>query len=99
MPNAGTFKKGEKRPNQGKRGPNKSTTDVREAIAAFAAANVEKMGEWLNAIDDPAKRLDLYLKAIEYHIPKIGRIEVTGADGDAIKTVTRIEQVIVDTAG
>jgi len=64
---------------QGK--PNKTTVDVREAIAAFAAANVGQMTEWLAGIDDPAKKLDLYLRAIEYHIPKLARSEQTGVDG------------------
>jgi len=75
----------------------KTTVDVREAIAQFAKANVEHMGEWLNAVEDPAKRLDLYLRAIEYHIPKLGRTELTGKDGGNIN-ITRIEQVIIDPA-
>jgi hypothetical protein len=58
--------------------PNKTTLDVREAIAAFASANVGQMSEWLDAIEDPAKKMDLYLRAIEYHIPKLGRTELTG---------------------
>ena len=40
--------------------PNKATADVKQAIAAFTSANVDKLDMWLNAIDDPAKRLDLY---------------------------------------
>lgn len=63
------------------------TADVREAIAVFAAANVEQMGEWLNAIDDPAKKMDLYLRAIEYHIPKLARQEHTGKDGKDLTVV------------
>lgn len=55
--------------------PNKTTRDVREAIAIFAQDNVEQMSTWLNAIDDPAKRLDLYLRALEYHVPKLARTE------------------------
>lgn len=55
--------------------PNRATTDVREAIAEFAKANVQHMGEWLSQIDDPAKRMDLYLRALEYHVPKLGRID------------------------
>ena len=58
--------------------PNKSTAEVREAIAAFASANVAQMGKWLNAIDDPGKKLDLFLRAIEYHVPKLARTEVAG---------------------
>jgi len=65
---------------------NKVTRDVREAIAVFAQENVEKMSEWLNQIDDPAKRLDLYLRALEYHVPKLSRAEVS-----ANVTVTAVE--------
>lgn len=57
--------------------PNKVTRDVREAIAVFAQDNVDQMSKWLNQIDDPAKRLDLYLRALEYHVPKLSRAEVT----------------------
>jgi len=61
--------------------PNKATQDVRAAIAAFASANVGQMTTWLDGIDDPAKKLDLFLRAIEYHIPKLARSEQTGPDG------------------
>jgi hypothetical protein len=33
------------------------------------------------ALEDPGKAADLYLKAIEYHIPKLARSEQTGPDG------------------
>lgn len=65
--------------------PNKSTVEVREAIAEFAKANVQRMGEWLNAIEDPAKRFDLYLRAIEYHIPKLGRTEHAGDPNNPVQ--------------
>jgi hypothetical protein len=39
------------------------------------------MTTWLSSIDDPAKKLDLYLRAIEYHIPKLARSEVSGLNG------------------
>jgi len=58
--------------------PNKSTAEVRDAIAAFASANVDQMGDWLNAIDSPEKKLDLFLRAIEYHVPKLARTEHAG---------------------
>ena len=70
--------------------PNKSSRDVREAIAEFARANVDQMSEWLEAIPDPARRLDLYLRAIEYHIPKVARTEVTGADGGPLTVSTEV---------
>jgi hypothetical protein len=58
--------------------PNKATADVKQAIAAFTSANVDKLDEWLNSIDDPAKRLDLYFKALEYTMPKLARTELSG---------------------
>lgn len=77
-------KPGERRGGRQKGTPNKLTRDVREAIATFAQANVDRMSEWLNEIEDPAKRLDLYLRALEYHIPKLGRQEHVGEDGGPI---------------
>ncbi len=69
--------------------PNKATAAVREAIATFASANVDMMSEWLNAVDDPAKKLDLYLRALEYHIPKLARQENTGLEGGPQEHVFR----------
>lgn len=73
--------------------PNKATTAVREAIAVFAEGNAHKLQEWLDDIamgvggnrPDPAKAADLYLRAIEYHIPKLARTELTGKDGGALE--------------
>jgi hypothetical protein len=69
--------------------PNKATAKVREAIAVFAEANVDNMTQWLSEVDDPAKRLDLYLRALEYYIPKLARSEVTGEDGGPQEHVFR----------
>ena len=71
---------GGKRENAGRKPgvPNKATGEVKAAIAAFTSANVDKLDEWLNSIDDPAKRLDLYFKALEYTMPKLARSEVVG---------------------
>jgi hypothetical protein len=78
-------------PNQGRGRPkgavNKATKDVKAAIAVFAENNVHKLEEWLETIaygdgdlvkPDPAKAADLYMKVIEYHIPKLARQEVVG---------------------
>lgn len=75
-------KKGTRPPNAGKgrkKGtPNKLTRDVREAIAAFAEANVGRLQHWLDAIaaNDPAKAADLFTRLLEYHVPKLARAEV-----------------------
>jgi len=73
--------------------PNKATAAVREAIAVFAEGNAHKLQEWLDDVamgvggnrPDPAKAADLYLRAIEYHIPKLARTELTGKDGGALE--------------
>ena len=73
--------------------PNRATADVRAAIAAFAEGNAHKLQDWLDRIAegsdgnraDPAKAADLYLRAIEYHIPKLARTEVTGQDGGPVE--------------
>lgn len=83
--------KGTRPPNAGKGRkpgvPNKATQDVRAAIALFAEANVGQLQEWLDRIaaDDPEKAADIYLKAIEYHIPKLARSELTGKNGERLK--------------
>ena len=69
--------------------PNKSTQIVREAIANLLERNAPNMDRWLNevAAEDPYKALDLMNKLSEYHIPKLARTEVTGADGGAQQMV------------
>lgn len=66
--------------------PNNTTRDVRAAIATIAENKISEVEGWLTSIaqEDPAKALDLYLRMIEYHIPKLARSEVTGEGGGAI---------------
>jgi hypothetical protein len=80
---------------RGKGVVNKRTKDVREAIAQLAQANIEHVQRWLNEIaaTDPAKAMDLYLKMIEYHVPKLARTEVTGKDGKDFDQTIRVEVV------
>lgn len=73
--------------------PNKATAAVREAIAVFAEGNAHKLQEWLDDVasgaggnrPDPAKAADLYLRAIEYHIPKLARTEHVGDNDGPIE--------------
>lgn len=62
--------------------PNKTTMDVREAIAYIAEKNAPKISGWLSRIarTDPARAMDLYLRMIEYHIPKLSRVETVRDD-------------------
>jgi len=83
---------------------NSTTKDVREAIAAFAQANVDNMTSWLNQITDPSKKMDLFLRAIEYHIPKLQRSEMVGdpnaplqVDFSNLKGLTDVELALLQT--
>jgi len=71
--------------------PNKSTAAVREAIAKMAELNAPRFSNWLDqvAAKSPEKACDIYLRAIEYHIPKLARTEVTGTDGQPMAFVVR----------
>lgn len=94
-----TFKKGEKKPNQGNRGPGKATKDAREAIGAFVDGNAHRLSGWLDQVaegipkadDDgywvqpnPAKAFEMFQSVVEYHIPKLARTEVSGKDGGPV---------------
>lgn len=81
-------------PGRPKGSVNKATARVREAIANMADDNAENFALWLAevATKSPEKACDIYLRAIEYHIPKLARTEVTGAESGPvqIKVVTGI---------
>ncbi len=74
---------------------NKTTVEMKQAVAALVQGNVHRVQEWLDLIalgDEslgvkpaPDKAMDLYLKLMEYNLPKLGRTEVTGQDGGDLK--------------
>lgn len=93
----GTPKTGGRQPGT----PNKATAKCRETIALIADGMADEFEHWLRRtadgdVDagikpDPKGAADLYLKAIEYHIPKLARTEHTGEGGGPVKTVSRVE--------
>ena len=97
--NPGTLPKTAKRlqPKGGSRAgiPNKSTQTAREAIAKFVDGNADRLAGWLDEIasENPQKAFDAFMSVVEYHVPKLARTEMTGKDGAAMETVTRIEMV------
>lgn len=100
MANSTAFKKGEKKPNQGKRGPGKVTLQAREAIAKLADGNVDRLQGWLDDIaadekQGPAVAFKLFMDVLEYHVPKLARTEHTGKDGDVIRHQV-ITRTIID---
>jgi hypothetical protein len=66
--------------------PNRATVAVREAIAAFAEANAPKLQVWLDEIaaKNPEKAADLFLRALEYHVPRLARTECIGENGGPV---------------
>jgi hypothetical protein len=108
MTNAGAFKKGEKRPNQGRpKGlPNKSTAEFRETVRQLLEDNAPNVNRWLTLVaegdgtdrgkPDPAKALDLLSKLAEYASPKLARTEHVGDDKNPMRQITRIEIVSLE---
>lgn len=78
--------------------PNKSTQAVREVIAKFADEVAPDFTQWIldvAAEGDKGRAADLYLKAIEYHIPKLARTENQDLDKDGKPTDKKIMVEIV----
>lgn len=63
--------------------PNTATKKAREAFAALADGNVERVQGWLNQVaeKDPATAMRLFLDLAEFSVPKLQRTELTGKDG------------------
>jgi hypothetical protein len=86
--NAGAFKKGEKKPNQGKRGPSKVTKTVKEAFeAAFRTAQElpgVKLDDWAQANPTEfykvcARLIPSEIKGQMEHTHKAPQLEVVAA--------------------
>ena len=83
--------------------PNKTTAQAREAIALFVDGNAHRLAEWLDEVangipeadikPNPAKAFELFQSVVEYHVPKLARTEITGADEGAIEMVVKWEGV------
>jgi len=81
--------------------PNKTTQQAREAIAMFVDGNAHRLAEWLDEVangipeadiePNPAKAFELFQSVVEYHVPKLARTEITGADEGAIEMVIKWE--------
>jgi hypothetical protein len=85
--NSGSFKKGQKRPGQGKRGLGRVTARTREAISAFADGNVHRLQSWLDEIhanDGAAAALAAYTRLLEFAVPKQARTEFADQPSNVI---------------
>jgi hypothetical protein len=69
---------------------NKSTALAREAIASFVDGNSGRIQAWLDEIYDregPKAAFNCFSDMLEYHVPKLARTEVTGADEGPVEIV------------
>lgn len=89
MANAGSFRKGEKRPNQGKRGPDKANLALKEMILGALSAQPGGGVEYLKrqAVECPGPFLSL-----------LGKVLPTTLVGDKDSPIKLevIERIIVD---
>ncbi len=70
-----------------------STGRVRFALSQLAQNNVTQVQHWLDAIalvDGPKAALELYLKMIEYSVPKLSRTEIKVEDTDGNTAVAQL---------
>lgn len=84
-------------PGRPKGSPNKATAAAREAIAKFVDGNADRLQEWLDKVaeKDPEKAFGMFQSVIEYHIPKLARSELTGANGGPL-AYESVERRVVD---
>lgn len=76
------------------RGPNRSTLNARTAIGALVDGNIHRLEQWLDDIANdpeqgPREAWRCMMDVIEYHVPKLARLEHTGEGGGAIKVTVR----------
>ena len=81
------FKKGEKKPNQGKRGPDKMGSDVKKMI--LTALSNAGGAEYLERRANDPKTAAAFLGLVGKVLP----LQVTGEGGGALEIKTRIELV------
>jgi len=56
--------------------PNRITTEMREVLAAFATDNAPKLQGWLDRVarTNPKAALDIYVRTLEFVVPKMTRV-------------------------
>jgi hypothetical protein len=93
MAKSTSFKNGRKPgPGRPKGLPNKATVRAREAIAQFVDGNSERLQGWLDKIaeeEGPNEAFKAFGSLLEYHVPKLARTELTGANDGPIELVVK----------
>jgi hypothetical protein len=75
------FQKGQPNPNAGRKPgtPNKGTEALRKRIAVLTEKNYPRLSDALMRVeaDDPKAFIDLYLKLLQYTLPKLESVQQT----------------------
>jgi len=69
--------------------PNKATATAREAISRFVDANAHRLEGWLDEIaqESPEKAFRAFMDVVEYHVPKLARVEHGNAPGESFRVM------------
>lgn len=91
------FKKGERNPNAGRKtgSVNKGTEALRKRIAALTEKNYPRLSEAMLMVEaqDPGKFVELYLKLLQYTLPKLENVQQTIDYSD--ETISKISIEVV----
>ena len=71
---------------------NRSTGHAREALARFVDGNAARLEGWLDEIaeqDGPMAAFKCFSDVLEYHVPKLARTELTGANEGPVELVVK----------
>lgn len=93
MPRGKPFEKGNKAATN--RGPNKVTTEIKEAYKLLIEANIPNLTLWLERVaeEDPKEALKYLAALSEYVVPKLARTEI-----QADVEVTTLKQLVIEPA-
>jgi len=55
----------------------KLTQSTRMALEIFVSENVDNFMDWLRAIEDPKEKCDIFLKVLQYYMPRLAQVTGT----------------------
>lgn len=69
--------------------PNRATAEMREALSDLAVANTPKLQEWLDRVakHNPKAALEIYVKLVEFVVPRLARHSVENSSEPQTITV------------
>ena len=53
------------------------TVKIREILQLAVGGHIEKIGEYIDEIEDPAKKVDVLAKLMPYVLPRLTSVEIT----------------------